>query len=138
MTDGTTWLADRQSIAFGGYRVVLACGLSPQELVKRLAATLLYDTEHIVVPVGDHTGASLLELMDDHYDVGLRLGSVGGWTYAVAYGERLTAAGLPDPERNRREVHRAALGVVEEFFGLSLPRDPIVSGALPAVLLEPA
>ncbi|MFD5815179.1 DUF6461 domain-containing protein [Streptomyces sp. NPDC127038] len=211
MTDGTTWLAERQSIAFGGYHVVLARGLSPQELAERLAAALRYDTEHVVVPVGDHTGASLLELMEDDYDdIGLRLGSVGDWTYAVAYGgwqaefgplapvsrdgahvclleyeeengkpvppqfayfqdgrllaafnlhldrswgyekvdgdpataarlqERLTAAGLPDPERRGREVHRAALGVVEEFFGLTLPKGPIVSGTLPAVLLEPA
>lgn len=210
MTDGTTWLADRQSIAFGGYHVVLARRLSQQELAKRLAMALRYNTEHIAVPVGDHTGASLLELMDDYDDVGLRLGSAGDWTYAVAYGgwqaefgplapvslggadvclleyeeengkpvppqfayfhdgrllaafnlhlarswgyekvegapvtaarlqERLTAAGLPDPERNRREVHRAALGVVEDFFGLTLPRDPIVRGTLPAVLLEPA
>ncbi|MEV5885964.1 hypothetical protein AB0L74_25140 [Streptomyces sp. NPDC052020] len=210
MTDGTTWLADRQSIAFGGYHVVLARGLSPRGLAERLAATLLYDAEHIVVPVGDHTGTTLLELMDDDYDIGLRLGSEGAWAYAVAYGgwqgafgpltpvsrdgaqvclleyeeengkpvpprfacfhdgrllaafnlhldrswghekvegdpatatrlrERLTAAGLPDPERNQREVHRAALGVVGEFFGLSLPRDAIVSGTLPAVSLEPA
>ncbi|MFE7752576.1 hypothetical protein [Streptomyces sp. NPDC057428] len=210
MTDGTTWLADRQSIAFGGYHVVSARGISPQELATRLAATLLYEAEHVVVPVGDHTGTSLLELMDDYGDVGLRLGSVGDWSYAVAYGgwqgefgpvapvsrdgahvclleyeeengkpvpprfaafhdglllaafnmhldaswgyegiegepgtvavlhDRLTAAGLPAPERDRSDVHRAALGVVEEFFGLSLPRDPIVSGMLPAVLLEPA
>ncbi|GJF25277.1 hypothetical protein [Streptomyces sp. HO565] len=163
----------------------------------------------MVVPVGDHSGASLLELMDDDYDVGLRLGSAGDWSYAVAYGgrqsafgplaslsdggahvclleyeeengkpvppqfasfqdgrvlaafnlhldrswgyekadgdpgtttglqERLTAAGLPDPERDHRDAHRVALGVVEEFFGLSLPREVIVSGSLPAVLLEP-
>jgi hypothetical protein len=51
--------------------------------------------------------------------------------------ERLTAAGLPDPERDHRDVHRVTLGVVEEFFGLSLPREVIVSGSLPAVLLEP-
>ncbi|MFJ8509837.1 DUF6461 domain-containing protein [Streptomyces avermitilis] len=215
MTDETTWLADRQSIAFGGYHVVLARGLDTQELAKRLAATLLYPGEHLVVPVGDHTGDSLLELMDENYGdyfdgVGLRLGSVGDWTYAVTYGgwqgefgsmapvssdgghvclleyeeengkpvppqfgyfhdgrllaafnlhldgswgyervegdpataprleEQLTAAGLPDPERNRREIHRAALGVVGEFFGFSLPKAPIVSGLLPAVLLEPA
>ncbi|MFE9799624.1 hypothetical protein ACFYP6_12195 [Streptomyces goshikiensis] len=50
----------------------------------------------------------------------------------------LTAAGLPDPERDRREVHRTALGVIEKFFGLSLPKDLIVNGTLPAVLLEPA
>ncbi len=214
MTDGTTWLAARQSITYGGYHVVLARGLTPQELAERLAANLLYDAEHSVVPVGDQTSTSLLEFMDDHYGdsfdgIGLRLGCEGDWAYAVAYGgwqaefgslapvsrdgahvclleyeeengkpvppqfayfcdgrllsgfnlhldaswgyegvvgdpstaarvqERLTAAGFPDPERDRREVHRAALGVVQEFFGLSLPKEQIVTGALPAVLLEP-
>ncbi|MEV5518716.1 hypothetical protein AB0L50_38515, partial [Streptomyces flaveolus] len=181
----------------------------PRPLAVPPAAALLYDAEHVVVPVGDHSGASLLELMDDDYDVGLRLGSAGDWSYAVAYGgwqsafgplaplsdggahvclleyeeengkpvppqfasfqdgrvlaafnlhldrswgsdkvdgdpvtatglqERLTAAGLPDPERDHRDIHRAALGVIEDFFGLSLPREVIVSGSLPAVLLEP-
>lgn len=88
MTDGTTWLADRQSIAFGGYHVVLTRGLSPQELAKRLAATLLYDTEHVVVPVADHTGTSLLdgyEKVEGDPATGARLQ------------ERLTAAGIPDP-----------------------------------------
>ncbi|MFJ5637606.1 DUF6461 domain-containing protein [Streptomyces goshikiensis] len=214
MTDGTTWLAAPQSIAFGGYHVVLARGLSPNELGDRLAAAV-YDRKHIAVAVGDHTGDSLLELMDDTYGdsfdgIGLRLGRAGDWTYAVAYGgwqaefgplapasrdgahvclleyeeengkpvppqfayfhdgrllsacnlhldaswgydgvdgdpetaarlqELLTAAGLPDPERDGGEVHRTALGVVEKFFGLSLPKDLIVNGTLPAVLLEPA
>lgn len=215
MTDQTTWLAAPQSIAFGGYHVVLTRGLSTEELADRLAATVLYDTKHIAAAVGEHTGASLLELMDDTYGdssggIGLRLGRAGDWTYAVAYGgwqgefgplapvsrggahvclleyeeengkpvpprfayfhdgrllsacnlhlaaswgyqgvdgdpataarlqKLLTAAGLPDPERDRREVHRTALGIVEEFFGLSLSKDAIVSGTLPAVLLEPA
>ncbi|MFE4593030.1 DUF6461 domain-containing protein [Streptomyces laurentii] len=215
MTDGTTWLAAPQSIAFGGYYVVLARGLSPEELADRLAAALLYEAEHLVVAVGEHTGDSLLELMDDTYGdpfdgIGLRLGRAGDWTYAVAYGgwpgefgplarvsrdgahvclleyeeengkpvppqfeyfhdgrllsacnlhldtswgyqgvdgepataarlqQLLTAAGLSDPERDAKEVHRTALGIVEKFFGLSLPKDPIVSGSLPAVLLEPA
>lgn len=215
MTDGTTWLAAPHSIAFGGYHVVIARGLSPQELADRLAATLLYEAEHVIEAVGEHTGDSLLELMDNTYGdpldgIGLRLGHAGDWTYAVAYGgwpgefgppapisrdgahvclleyeeengkpvpprfeyfhdgrllsafnlhldaswgyqgvdgdpataarlqELLTAAGLPDPERDQREVHRTALNVVETFFGLSLPKDPIVHGALPAVLLEPA
>ncbi|WP_143674608.1 MULTISPECIES: DUF6461 domain-containing protein [Streptomyces] len=215
MTNGTTWLAARQSIAFGGYHVVLARGLSPEELADRLAATVLYDTKHTAVAAGEHTGESLLELMDDTYGdssdgIGLRLGHTGDWTYAVAYGgwqgefgplapvsrggahvclleyeeengkpvpphfacfhdgrllsacnlhlaaswgyqgvdgdpataarlqELLTAAGLPDPERDREDVHRIALGVVEGFFGLSLPKDLIVHGTLPAVLLEPA
>ncbi|GLX41181.1 hypothetical protein Sros01_72540 [Streptomyces roseochromogenus] len=52
--------------------------------------------------------------------------------------ELLTAANLPDPERDRREVHRTALCVVEKFVGLSLPKDRIVNGTLPTVLLEPA
>ncbi|MGR4878156.1 DUF6461 domain-containing protein [Streptomyces sp. LARHCF249] len=215
MTDDMTWLAAPQSIAFGGYHVVLARGLSPEELADRLAAAVLYETRHVAVAVGEHTGSSLLELMDDSYGdsydgIGLRLGRAGDWTYAVAYGgwpgefgplapvsrggvhvclleyeeengkpvppqfqyfhdgrllsacnlhldaswgyqgvdgdpataarvqELLTAAGLPDPERDGREVHRTVLGIVEGFFGLSLPKDPIVSGALPAVLLEPA
>lgn len=214
MTNGTTWLAARRSIAFGGYCVVLARGLSPEELADRLAATV-YDTKHTAVAAGEHTGESLLELMDDTYGdscdgIGLRLGRTGDWTYAVAYGgwqgefgplapvsrggahlclleyeeengkpvpphfsyfhdgrllsgcnlhldaswgyqgvdgdpataarlqKLLTAAGLPDPERDREDVHRTALGVVEGFFGLSLPKDPIVHGTLSAVLLEPA
>ncbi|MFH7599273.1 hypothetical protein WDV06_29870 [Streptomyces racemochromogenes] len=215
MTHETAWLAAPQSIAFGGYRVVLARGLSPEELADRLAATVLYDAEHIAVAAGEHTGDSFLELMDDTYGdpfdgIGLRLGSAGEWTYAVAYGgwagefgplapvsrdgahvclleyeeengkpvppqfeyfhdgrllsacnlhldvswgyqgvegdpatasrlqELLTAAGLPAQEQDDREVHRTALGIIAEFFGLVLPRDPIVSGTLPAVLLEPA
>ncbi|MET9469125.1 DUF6461 domain-containing protein [Streptomyces sp. NPDC006544] len=216
MTNGTTWLAAPRSIAFGGYHVVLARGLWPDELADRLAASV-YGGDHVAERVGEHTSDSLLELMDDTYGdpldgIGLRLGRTGEWTYAVAYGgwqgefdtlapmsrggahvclleyeeengkpvppqfayfhdgrvlsacnlhldaswgyqgvegdpetaarlqELLTAAGLPDldPERGRWEAHRVALGVVERFFGLSLPWDPIVNGTLPAVMLEPA
>ncbi|MFJ6481680.1 MULTISPECIES: hypothetical protein [unclassified Streptomyces] len=46
------------------------------------------------------------------------------------------AAGLPDEELDDREVHRTALGVIERFFGLSLPKEPIVHGTLPAVVWE--
>ncbi|GAA4833152.1 hypothetical protein [Kitasatospora terrestris] len=215
MTDGTTWLAEPQSIAFGGYRVVLARGLTADELTARLAATLTYPGPHDVVAIGEHTGDSLLAHMDDAYGysldgIGLRVGRSGELVYAVAHGgwqgefappgpvsddgahvflleyeeengklvppqfayfhdgrpvvsfnlhldsswgyegvegdpataarlEALLAdAGLPDPEREEREVHRAALGVVEAFFGLSLPKEAVVGGVLPAVLLEPA
>ncbi|MFI0203391.1 MULTISPECIES: DUF6461 domain-containing protein [Streptomyces] len=215
MTDGMTWLAAPQSITFGGYRVVLARGLSPEELTERLAATLLYEAEHMTVAIGEHTTDSLLELMANTYGdpldgIALRLGRAGDWTYAVTYGgwpgefgplapvsrdgahvclleyeeengkpvppqfeyfrdgrlvsscnlyldaswgyqgvegdpataarlqEWFTAAGLPDLEGDEREVHRTALRIVEEFLGLSLPKDPVVSGTLPAVLLEPA
>ncbi|MFI5531978.1 DUF6461 domain-containing protein [Kitasatospora sp. NPDC051853] len=53
-------------------------------------------------------------------------------------GELLAAAGLPDPERPRREVHRAVLEVLEGHFGLSLPRALALDAPLPAVLLEEA
>lgn len=33
-------------------------------------------------------------------------------------------------------MHRTALGVIERFFGLSLPEEAIVHGTLPAVVLE--
>ncbi|MEU8544466.1 hypothetical protein AB0C52_31490 [Streptomyces sp. NPDC048717] len=214
MTDGIAWLAAPRCIAYGGYRVVLAKGLSPEELADRLSAVMHYG-QHVVEQAGEHTSESLLELMDDTYGsfwdgIGLRLGRAEQWTYAVAYGgwpgefgdldavsrdgadiclleyeeengkpvppqfayyrdgrllsacnlhldaswgyqgvdgdpgtaarlqQRLTEAGLPDPEMAGGEAHRIALGVVEEFFGLSLPRAAIVDGTLPAVLLEPA
>ncbi|MFG3150221.1 hypothetical protein [Streptomyces sp. NPDC048243] len=35
-------------------------------------------------------------------------------------------------------IHHAVLKVVEEFFGLSLPREEVASGILPTVLPEPA
>ncbi|MEU2391767.1 hypothetical protein [Streptomyces sp. NPDC007369] len=214
MTDGTTWLSAPRSIAFGGYHVVFARGLTPGELADRLAENV-DGMRCVAVAVGEHTGGSLEELLDYTFgdpfaSIGLRLGRAGDWVYAVAYGgwqgefgslepvsrggvhaclleyeeengkpvppqfeyahdgrllsacnleldaswgyqgvagdpataarlqDLLTAAGLPDPELDRREVHRIALGVVERFFGLSLPKAPIVDGTLPAVMLEPA
>ncbi|CAM5393575.1 hypothetical protein GCM10010266_51020 [Streptomyces griseomycini] len=55
-------------------------------------------------------------------------GGDGDTAMATRLRELLTAAGLPDPERDRGEVHRTALSVVEGFFGLSLPRGRIVNG----------
>ncbi|MFJ5552698.1 DUF6461 domain-containing protein [Streptomyces sp. NPDC093225] len=214
MTDGTTWLAAPRSITFGGYHVVLARGLTPEELADRLAENV-DGVRHVAVAAGEHTGSSLEELLDDTFGdlyagIGLRLGRAGDWAYAVAYGgwqgefgslepvsrggvhaclleyeeengkpvppqfeyahdgrlmsacnlhldaswgytgvtgdaatalrlqDLFTAAGLPDPDLDRREVHHTALGVVEQFLGLSLPKAPIVAGTLPAVMLEPA
>ncbi|QIP83622.1 hypothetical protein GLX30_05565 [Streptomyces sp. Tu 2975] len=118
MTDGTTWLAARQSIAFGGHYVVLARGVSPDELADRLAATVLYDTEHTAVTVGDHTGESLSELINDtygdYYDgIGLRLGRNGDWTYAVAYGGRPGEFDSPEPV-SRGGVHVCLLEYDED------------------------
>lgn len=64
-------------------------------------------------------------------------GVEGDAATAARLQELLSAAGLPDLELNRREAYRTALGVVEDFFGLLLPKAPIVNGTLPAVLPEP-
>ncbi|WP_217168371.1 hypothetical protein [Streptomyces sp. AC512_CC834] len=48
----------------------------------------------------------------------------------------LTAAGLPDHDLDPRTVHRTSLEVLESLFELSLPRDLIVTGTLPAAVLR--
>ncbi|WP_395574748.1 DUF6461 domain-containing protein [Streptomyces sp. BK79] len=50
----------------------------------------------------------------------------------------LRAAGLPDENADPEAVHRTVLGVLEQVFGLSLPRQRIVAGTLDAVVLEEA
>ncbi|MFE3994703.1 hypothetical protein ACFXPW_23840 [Streptomyces goshikiensis] len=75
-------------MAFGCYHVVLARGLTPDELAARLAAAV-DGAECGVTAVGKHTGDTLLELIEDTYGdtfaaIGLRLGRAGAWTYAVA------------------------------------------------------
>jgi hypothetical protein len=55
---------------------------------------------------------------------------------AVRVEEMLAAAGLPDANVPRREVHRTALEIIERYFGLSLPRRQVLEAALPAVVLE--
>ncbi|KOU61720.1 hypothetical protein ADK57_26425 [Streptomyces sp. MMG1533] len=66
------------------------------------------------------------------------------WAYGEPHGdpevasavqERLTAAGLPDEELERRVVHRTSLEVIERHFGLTLPRRPILEETLPTMLL---
>ncbi|MFK0233491.1 hypothetical protein [Streptomyces vinaceus] len=54
MTDGITRPAAPRSIAHGGYSVVMARGLTPQELVARLAENV-HGPEHAAVAVGDLT-----------------------------------------------------------------------------------
>ncbi|MET9617176.1 DUF6461 domain-containing protein [Kitasatospora indigofera] len=90
MTDGIAWLAEPQSIAFGGYSVALARGLGIEVLAARIAASAQW-SERTVEPVGELTGDGLVEALDSEYGdawdgIGLRLGASGGWTFAVAYG----------------------------------------------------
>lgn len=54
---------------------------------------------------------------------------------ASAVRRRLSAAGLPDDDLDRRTVHRTSLQVLQEHFGLALPRGQIVEGTLPTLLL---
>ncbi|MFG3055419.1 DUF6461 domain-containing protein [Kitasatospora sp. NPDC048239] len=90
MTDGIAWLAEPQSIAFGGYSVTLARGLGAEELAARIAASAQW-SQRTVEPVGELTGDGLVQALDSEYGdawdgIGLRLGVSGGWTFAVAYG----------------------------------------------------
>ncbi|MER5354456.1 DUF6461 domain-containing protein [Kitasatospora sp. NPDC002551] len=211
MTDGIAWLAEPQSIAFGGYSVTLARGLGTEALAARIAASVQW-SKRTVEPAGELTGEGLVEALESEFGdawdgIGLRLGVSGGWTFAVAYGgwfgefrndpaiseggaevfrleyeeengkpvpptfhyhrdgrtvcsfnlhlddswgngrvegdpqvadevrESLGAEGLPDDEREHREVHRTTLGVLERHFGLALPRALVLEAPLPAVLL---
>ncbi|MGW8726126.1 DUF6461 domain-containing protein [Streptomyces sp. NPDC055808] len=211
MTDGIAWLAEPQSISFGGYSVTLARGLDIEAMAARIAASSQW-SKRTVEPVGELTGDGLVEALDSEYGdvwdgIGLRLGVSGGWTFAVAYGgwfgefrhdpaiseggaevfrveyeeengkpvpptfhhhrdgrtvctfnlhlddswgngqvvgdaevdqrvrELLTAEGLPDHEREDREVHRTSLRVLERHFGLTLPRALVLEAPLPAFLL---
>ncbi|MFI6151520.1 DUF6461 domain-containing protein [Kitasatospora sp. NPDC051170] len=90
MTDGIAWLAEPQSIAFGGYSVTLARGLGVEALAARIAASAQW-SERTVEPVGELTGGGLVEALEEEFGdawdgIGLRLGVSGGWTFAVAYG----------------------------------------------------
>ncbi|MET7303411.1 DUF6461 domain-containing protein [Embleya sp. NPDC005575] len=90
MTDGIAWLAEPQSIAFGGYSVTLARGLGVEALAARIAASAQW-SKRTVEPVGELTGDRLVEALEEKFGdawdgIGLRLGAGGGWTFAVAYG----------------------------------------------------
>ncbi|MFE6747412.1 hypothetical protein ACFVGM_16275 [Kitasatospora purpeofusca] len=88
-TDGLTWLAEPQSIAYGGYSVVLARGLAPEELVDRIAVAA--GPAFVARPLGPYTGADLmdeyeLEFAGGSEDIALRHGRLGDLAFAVAYG----------------------------------------------------
>lgn len=70
--------------------------------------------------------------LDDSWSCG---SPEGAPEVAAAVRDRLTAAGLPAENLDRRTVHRTSLQVLQEHFGLTLPRRDIVEGALPTLLL---
>jgi hypothetical protein len=211
MTDGTAWLAEPQSIAHGGYSVVIAPDLESESLARRIAETAR--GPYRPRPIGELTGRQVQDLLEGLYGevregIALRHGELDEWSYVIKYGgwqgefgyggrpvdrgglhvfhleyeeengkpvpprftyrhdenlmctfnlhldgswahgspegdpevvaavqERLTAAGLPDDDLDRRTVHRACLEVVQRHFGLTLPRERILEDTLPTLLL---
>ncbi|MEU6348496.1 hypothetical protein ABZ896_04130 [Streptomyces sp. NPDC047072] len=211
MTDGIAWLAEPQSIAWGGYSVVIAPDLESESLARRVAETTFRPRR--ARSIGELTGRQAEDLMNGLYDdplaaIALRHGELDAWSYVIKYGgwqaefgrgarpvdrgglhvyhlefeeengkpvppqfgyshdetlmcafnlhldgswgydgvrgdpdvasavqDRLTAAGLPDHDLDRRTVHRTSLEVLQEHFGLTLPRDRILHENLPTMLL---
>lgn len=64
MTDGIAWLAAPQSIAFGGYSVVLGRGLDAEELVSRLTATVFGPTR-TARSLAHLTSKDLIDVVED-------------------------------------------------------------------------
>ncbi|MFJ4867595.1 hypothetical protein [Streptomyces sp. NPDC088757] len=90
MTEGITWLAAPQSIAYGGYSVLLTRGLDEEELVSRLAGAVHGD-RRVPRPLGELTGEDLIEELEDEYgdfheEVAVRVDRDGEWVFAVLYG----------------------------------------------------
>ncbi|MEU3404935.1 hypothetical protein ABZ766_13440 [Streptomyces sp. NPDC006670] len=86
---GIAWLAAPRWIPFGGYNVVMARGLSPEELVERLAATAFLGVPAVLHKVsGEHTAEEVAnsELFDADSDVHLRYGQCADLSFAVMYG----------------------------------------------------
>ncbi|MFE7637675.1 DUF6461 domain-containing protein [Kitasatospora sp. NPDC057518] len=88
MTDALTWLAELESIAYGGYSVVLARGLEPEELAARLAEGL---PERTARPLDELTAEDLVEEYELEFaggieDIALHHGRSGDLAFAVAYG----------------------------------------------------
>ncbi|MCT9078248.1 hypothetical protein [Streptomyces fulvoviolaceus] len=211
MTDGIAWLAEPESIAYGGYSVTMARDLESESRARRIAETAHRRSRPR--SIGELTGRQVQDLLEGlfgHVSEGLALrhGEIGEWAYVIKYGgwqaefgdggrpvdrgclhvfhlefqeenfkpvpprfayrhderlmcafnlhldaswgygnvegdpevapaveELLAAAGLPDPDLDRRIVHRTALEVLQRHFDLSLPRTRILEDTLPTVLL---
>jgi hypothetical protein len=212
MTDGIAWLAEPQSIAWGGYGIVIARDLASETLAARVADTV-FGPRREKRSIGELTGRQVQDVLEGLFDdvfngIALRHGEIDEWAYVIKYGgwqgefgvtpsvsrgdahvfqveyeeengkpvppqfaylhderlmcafnlhldgswgydgvqgdpevasavqERLTAAGLPDEDLERRVVHRACLEVIGRHFGLTLPRRRILEETLPTLLLR--
>src|SRR3954462_8306537 len=65
MTDGTAWLAEPQSMAYGGYSVVIAPDLESESLARRIAETA--PGRYRPRPIGELTGRQVQDLLEGLY-----------------------------------------------------------------------
>ena len=89
MTDGIAWLAEPQSIAYGGYSVVIAPDLESESLARRIAETAHRPTRPR--PIGELTGRQVQDLLEGLYGdvfqgIALRHGELDEWSYVIKYG----------------------------------------------------
>ncbi|MFE4519062.1 hypothetical protein ACFRMQ_33300 [Kitasatospora sp. NPDC056783] len=121
MTDSLTWLAEPESIAYGGYSVVLARGLESEELVARIVEGLPGRTAR---PLGELTAEDLvedheLEFAGDFEGIALHHGRSGDLAFAVAYGYWQGELGVrPEVSRGGAEVFHVEF---EEENGKPVP-----------------
>jgi hypothetical protein len=134
----------------GGWSFAVCYGGWMGELVNRSAVSrggvhlfhLEYEEEN-GKPVPPHFAYH----HDDRFRCGFNLHLDHSWGYDGVDGDPeparrieplLSAAGLPDENADPERVHRTALDVLGQVFGLSLPRQRIVEGTLDSVVLEEA
>lgn len=89
MTDGIAWLAEPQSIAWGGYSVVIAPDLASESLARRVAETAR--RTYRPRPIGELTGRQVQDLLEGLYGdafggLALRQGELDEWSYVIKYG----------------------------------------------------
>ncbi|MEV5877421.1 hypothetical protein AB0L75_24980 [Streptomyces sp. NPDC052101] len=98
MSDGITWVAEENHPLPGGYCVILARGLGPEDLVHRLVP------DEQPRPTGPRTQEAfedelkeLLRATGRHYPMaGVRYGSVGDLSFAIGRGQWELALGRHD------------------------------------------
>ncbi|MFF4035556.1 hypothetical protein ACFYZ2_38455 [Streptomyces sviceus] len=89
MTDGIAWLAEPQSIAWGGYSVVIAPDLESESLARRIAETAHRPNRPRAI--GELTGRQVQDLLQGLYGevlegIALRHGELDEWSYVIKYG----------------------------------------------------
>ncbi|MGW5498984.1 hypothetical protein [Streptomyces olivaceoviridis] len=122
MTDGLQWLEDPIPLP-GGYCAILARGIDPQTLVRRLFP----DTEPRFVGLRTHEAfeADLLQLDRSkpvNTTVGVRYGSVGDLSFSIGYGAWHEVLGRFDtPEISHGGAHTYELYFMAEHPNVPPP-----------------